>query len=165
MRRMNSNEIFKEQLMACFFEDNWFASLETALKDLTEEQASWKKEENLHSIWEIINHLVFYNTRHLKLFKKEPLSNSHPANEDTFVIKEGDNWHDQKEQLFLVIKEWIDELEKLSEEELQSSVREDNKEPWISVLLNVTIHNASHVGQIILIRKLQGSWKKELSVS
>ncbi|MFY0761863.1 DinB family protein [Metabacillus dongyingensis] len=162
---MNSNEIFKEQLMACFFEDNWFASLETALKDLTEEQASWKQEENIHSIWEIMNHLVFYNSRHLKLFKKEPLSNSHPANEDTFIIKDGDNWHDQKEKLFLVIKEWIEELEKLSEGELLSSVREDNKEPWISVLLNVTIHNASHVGQIILIRKLQGSWKKELSVS
>jgi uncharacterized damage-inducible protein DinB len=164
--RMNSSKhVFKEQLLACFFEDNWFASLETALTDITEEQASWKKEDDLHSIWEIVNHLAFYNARHLKLFKKEPLS-SHPfTNDDTFSIKEGENWLNAKDQLFLVIKEWINELEKTPEEHLQSSVREDNNEPWISVLLNVTIHNASHVGQIIYIRKLQGSWSKELSVS
>ncbi|MGG4488432.1 DinB family protein [Metabacillus idriensis] len=162
---MNTNEIFKEQLMACFFEDNWFASLETALKGLTEEQASWKTEEDTHSIWEIVNHLVFYNTRHLKLFNKVPMSTNYIMNEDTFVIKEGENWHDKKEQLFLVIKGWIEELEKWTEEELLSSIREDTNSPWISVLLNMTIHNASHIGQIILIRKLQGSWKKELSVS
>lgn len=161
----SAKNIFKEQLLACFFEDNWFASLETALTDVTEKQAAWKKDDALHSIWEIVNHLVFYNTRHLKLFKKETLS-SHPhSNDETFSIKEGESWLDTKEQLFLVMKEWINELEKTPDELLQSDVREDNNEPWISVLLNVTIHNASHVGQIIYIRKLQGSWSKELSVS
>lgn len=161
----SAKHIFKEQLLACFFEDSWFASLETALKDVTEEQASWKKNDDLHSIWEIVNHLVFYNTRHLKLFINETLSNHPHSNDDTFSIKEGESWSDSKEQLFLVMEEWINELEKTPEEQLQSSVRADNNEPWMPVLLNMTIHNASHIGQIIYIRKLQGSWSEELSVS
>ena len=37
--------------------------------------------------------------------------------------------------------------------------------PWFSPLAQQNIHNAYHIGQIVLLRKLQGSWDRTKGVS
>jgi hypothetical protein len=37
--------------------------------------------------------------------------------------------------------------------------------PWWSPLAQQNIHNAYHIGQIVLLRKLQGAWDSSKGVS
>ncbi|WP_228552259.1 DinB family protein [Gracilibacillus salitolerans] len=68
---MNVKDIFLAQLNACH-ENTWFVALLNSIDGLTEEQASWKPSETTNSIFEIVNHLIFYNQRYLNSFKGIP---------------------------------------------------------------------------------------------
>ena len=46
-----------------------------------------------------------------------------------------------------------------------SPVNDQYREPWFKPLAQQNIHNAYHTGQIILLRKLQGSWDRSKGVS
>jgi hypothetical protein len=51
------------------------------------------------------------------------------------------------------------ELEKLVETTDEQKLAE-----WAPTLGNICTHNAYHVGQIVYVRKLQGSWNPEKGV-
>ena len=51
------------------------------------------------------------------------------------------------------------ELEKLVE-----TADEKNLQAWASEIAHIGTHNAYHVGQMIFVRKLQGSWNPEKGV-
>ena len=53
----------------------------------------------------------------------------------------------------------------LEEARLDSPVRPEGGETWWQVLLNMTIHTAYHVGQIVTLRKEQGDWDRANGVA
>ena len=61
--------------------------------------------------------------------------------------------------------EWRERLGTIDEAKLESPVNAQYQEPWRSPLAHQNIHNAYHIGQILLLRKLQGSWNPEKGVS
>ena len=61
--------------------------------------------------------------------------------------------------------EWRELIESADEGKFDKSVSEKNKSPWRTLISSINAHNAHHGGQIVLLRKLQGSWDAATGVS
>lgn len=160
---MDQRTIFLRQMAANHNEPNWFVPVERALDGLTEEQAKEKSGDS-NSIWEIVNHLIFWNERYLHRFKGTPATRKIDSNDETFLNENNVDWDDAKTQLFSVLTEWAAAVKGADDEIFERSAHEDRHDPWYSVLANINIHNAYHIGQIVEIRKTQGSWDSSKGV-
>ncbi|MGD6834383.1 DinB family protein [Sutcliffiella halmapala] len=145
---MNVKEVFLEQLSACHNQNAWFVSLHHAIKDLSTEQASWKLNDSSNSIWEIVNHLNYYNERYLLRLQGEDIPKGVHTNDYTFQPIETD-WKTAVDRMNTILSDWSRALENCDEAAL-------NK--WVGDITQLTIHNAYHIGQIVHIRKQQEAW-------
>jgi uncharacterized damage-inducible protein DinB len=153
---MNSKDIFLKQLRACHNKNGWFVSLHSAVNGLTAEQALWKSIESTNSIWEIVNHLIFYNRRYLHRFKETPLPQTEVnSNKATFNNLNDEDWQSTIININTIMSEWVNTVK---------DSQEDKVESWSSDLVHLTIHNAYHIGQIVHIRKQQGTWNPKQGV-
>ncbi|PYX42767.1 MAG: DinB family protein [Acidobacteria bacterium] len=147
--------ILLEQLRTTHNEKDWFVTIDGAVEGLTAEQASWKDGSGNHSVGQLTNHLLFWNRRELAKFKGEPEQKFSGNNDETFNNFDAKKWNDTVKQL----DEVMSQLEKLVE------TADDKKlEGWASEIAHIGAHNAYHVGQMIFVRKLQGSWNPEKGV-
>src|SRR5438477_7891407 len=147
--------ILLEQLRTTHNEKDWFVPISVAVEGLTAEQASWKDGSGNHSVGQLTNHLLFWNRRELAKFKGEPEQKFSGNNDETFNNFDAKKWNDTVKQL----DEVMSQLEKLVE------TADDKKlEGWASEIAHIGTHNAYHVGQMIFVRKLQGSWNPEKGV-
>ncbi len=110
-----------------------------------------------HSIWEILNHLIYWQDYCLLLLEGDnPTSPEHasyswkcprgPVNEQ--------QWLD-------TVKRFLSGLvsaEKASAIELDGNLLARPQESRIEVLESLVGHNSYHLGQIVLLRQLLGSW-------
>lgn len=152
---MNTKDIILSQLSACHNQNSWFVSLNNAIHGLTAEQAFWKSNETVNSIWEIVSHLAFYNKRYLNRFKDIPISNEVDSNENTFKNIDGLSWEHTVELTNKILSEWIIFVEECGDEEIQR---------WSSDITYLTLHNAYHIGQIVHIRKQREIWDPKQGV-
>ena len=150
---MNLKELLLAQLNACQ-ENTWFVSLLNSIDGLTEEQANWKPNGKTNSIFEIVNHLIFYNQRFLNRFKDIP--NDKNVDNNTFKNKEELNWNDTVKWINEIMSEWKDVVKEADTNKLNDRSSE---------LAHLTIHTTYHTGQIIYIRKLQGIWDSKNGVN
>ena len=165
---MTTKETLLEQFTACYDENGWFVALKNAVKDLTAEQAIWKTENLDNSIWEILSHLNFYNEAYLKRFKGIDYVYPTSENSETFSSAETateDGWRAEIERFDSVMSEWRNLLEAADENKFNEAFSATNKSLWSSLLAHVNVHNAHHGGQIVVLRKLQGSWDAKQGVS
>lgn len=146
---MNSKEILVDQLKACHDQDTWFVSLQSALSGLTEEQASAKTNRTVNSIHEIVNHLIYYNQRYLNRFKGISNPKGLESNDYTFTKNDDRSWQSTVEMIDHIMSEWIITVKESQEDRLQQ---------WVLDLTHLTVHTTYHIGQIVHIRKEQGSW-------
>lgn len=126
-----------------------------AVEGLTPEQAKWKDKSGNHSIGQLTNHLAFWNAEQLAKFKGEKPPAYSGNNEDTFNGFDSKTWAATVKKLDSVLTEWEKVVEQADEAKLKS---------WASAIAHVGTHNAYHTGQIIYIRRLQGSWDPEKGV-
>jgi len=137
-------------------EAEWFTPMNTAVAGLTAEQAKWvpktaqgKLDPNAnHSVGMLAYHLVFWNENTLARLRWEKSANP-SNNEETFNDFDAAHWDDIVQRLDRVMKNLETEVEKIPEEKLPKVA------PTIS---HISTHNAYHTGQILYVRKLQGSW-------
>jgi uncharacterized damage-inducible protein DinB len=161
---MKMNKLISGQLSACYDKKDWFIPLRTSLKGISVKEAAWKPSENSNSIFELINHLIYWNGRFLKRFKGiDPGPAGIKSNDDTFG-KQGETLTAAKlksriKALDGVMKELRNHIEKSNDQKLESPVSDKIKYKWYAVLLNINAHNAYHTGQIVLLRKVQKKWK------
>jgi uncharacterized damage-inducible protein DinB len=147
--------ILLEQLKTTHNEKDWFVPINVAVEGMTAEQATWKDGSGNHSVGQLTYHLLFWNKRELDKFKGLPEQKFSGNNEETFNDFDSKKWNDTVQQLDQVMTE----LEKLVE------TADDTKlESWASEMAHIGTHNAYHVGQIIFVRKAQGSWNPEKGV-
>jgi hypothetical protein len=85
-------------------------------------------------------------------------------NDTTFRSDESD-WQQTLAKLDSVMLEWRNELAAMDDARLSEHVNAEYQEPFWKPLAHQNIHNAYHIGQILLLRKLQGSWNPEKGVS
>ncbi|WYP27491.1 DinB family protein [Alkalihalobacillus sp. FSL W8-0930] len=149
---MNVKDVFLAQIHSCR-ENTWFVSLLNSIDGLTEEQANWKPSETSNSISEIVNHLIFYNQRYLNRFKNIPNEKFDDTN--TFINSEGLNWNEIVKRITTIMSEWKNVVEDADAQTLDDKA---------SDLAHLTIHTTYHTGQILYIRKLQGTWNPQNGV-
>lgn len=167
---MTAKQILLDQFTACYDENGWFVALKNALQDLTAEQANWKPAGVEHSARETVNHLIFWNERWLRRFRNEQINDA-PETAETFLAgEEGQDftetdWANLVRKLYEVFDAWKVILETIDKAKLNEQVSEKYAAPWRSPLASMNIHNAYHIGQIVIVRKLQGSWNAKQGVS
>ena len=134
----------------------WFTPMNTAVAGLTAEQAKWVPRnaegkfdpEANHSVGMLAYHLVFWNENALARLRGEKPANP-SSNDETFNDFEAAHWNDIVQRLDRVMKNLETEVERMPEKKLAEVA------PTIS---HISTHNAYHTGQILYVRKLQGSW-------
>jgi uncharacterized damage-inducible protein DinB len=144
-----------EQLKTTHSVKDWFVPVNVALEGLTPEQASWKDKSGNHSIGQLANHLLFWNSQELAKFRGEKPSAYSGDNNETFNNFDAKNWADTVRKLDEGLTAWETAVANSDEAKLQS---------WYSVIAHIGTHNAYHTGQIIFIRRQQGSWNPENGV-
>jgi uncharacterized damage-inducible protein DinB len=102
-----------------------------------------------------VNHLAFWNSRSLEQFKGQKPSAYNGNNDETFNSFDAKTWRETVQRLDEAMKAWEKAVAEADETKLKTSG---------SLVAHIGTHNAYHVGQIIYIRKLQGSWNPENGV-
>lgn len=146
--------ILLEQLRSTHNQKEWFAPANTAVEGLTAEQANWTDGKGNHSVGQLVNHLIFWDRRNLQRFKGEPVE-KFTNNDETFTNFDRTQWTAAVKQLDEVMTEW---------EEAVAAADEGKLKDWYSTIAHIGAHNAYHIGQIIYVRKEQGSWDSEKGV-
>jgi len=141
--------VLLEQLQTTHNKKDWFVPVMTALEGLTAEQASWKDSSGGHSSGQLANHLLFWNSQVLAKLKGEKPAPYSGNNDETFNSFDAKLWRQTVTRLDQVLTE----IEKLVQ-----TADEQQLAKWASTIAHIGAHNAYHTGQIISVRKLQGSW-------
>jgi uncharacterized damage-inducible protein DinB len=151
------------QLRSTHNKAEWFVPVNTAVAGLTPEQARWiPKSEGPknpapedHSVGMLAYHLLYWNTQALTQLKGEKVPPPTSDNNETFNKFDATSWPDTVKKL----DENLTALEQLVE------AADDAKIAAIAnTIAHISAHNAYHTGQIVMIRKLQGSWDPEKGV-
>jgi uncharacterized damage-inducible protein DinB len=147
--------ILLELLRSTHTQADWFVPANTAVEGLTAEQASWTDGKGNHSVGQLAAHIIFWNRRNLARFKGESLEKFNGRNDETFTSFDDKQWTATVKELDAVMTEWEKAVEAADEAKLKS---------WYSTIAHIGAHNAYHIGQIIYVRKEQGSWDPEKGV-
>jgi uncharacterized damage-inducible protein DinB len=147
--------ILLEQLRTTHNVKDWFVPVNIALEGLTPEQAKWTDGSGNHSIGQLANHLVFWNFQQLTKFKNLPQPAFNGNNDETFNSFDSNNWKATVQRLDSILTALEKAVEEADDKKLQS---------WYSAIAHIGTHNAYHTGQMIYIRKLQGSWDSSKGV-
>lgn len=145
-----------QQLKSTHNQKEWFVPANIAVEGLTAEQASWKDGSGNHSAGQLAHHLVFWNERVLTELSGQKPANFNGNNDETFDSFDKKTWDDLVKRLDAVMAG----IEKIVQDADQATL---NK--IAPVIANVSTHNAYHTGQIIFVRKLQGSWDAKKGVN
>ena len=142
--------VLLEQLKTTHNVQDWFVPASKAVEGLTAEQAAWKQGTANHSIAQLVHHLIFWDTNQLSKFKGEKPAAYSGNNEDTFEPSaDKKTWDAAVGELDEVMTAWEKAVETADDAKLQA---------WYSTIAHIGTHNAYHTGQILFIRKQQGSW-------
>ena len=141
--------ILLEQLRTTHNTKDWFVDANTAVAGLTPEQANWKDGSGNHSVGQLAYHLVFWNQQELAKFKGETPAKFSGNNDETFTNFDAKQWATTVQQLDQVMTDWEKAIEAADDKKLQA---------WYSDIAHIGTHNAYHIGQIVYVRKEQGSW-------
>jgi len=147
--------ILLEQLKTTHNAKDWFVDANTAVAGLTPEQASWTDGKGNHSVGQLTYHIVFWNQQVLAKLKGETPAKFDGNNDETFNNFDAKKWTATVQQLDQVMKDIEQFVETADDQKLAAAA---------STLAHVGTHNAYHVGQIVYVRKEQGSWDPEKGV-
>lgn len=151
----------------CFNKDGWFVAVRNAIDGLNVEQAAWKPNDSVNCIWETLSHLTYYNHAYLQRFKGIGYEYDVADNNETFSTgeyTEGD-WQADVARFYAVMTEWRQLIAAADESKFLKPVPTNASSNWADLIADVNAHNAYHTGQIVLLRKLAGSWDSSEGVS
>src|SRR5215469_16072255 len=149
-------DVLLAELRSTHTHEEWFVPVNTAVKGLTADQANWTDGKGNHSVGQLIYHLLFWNRRNLQVLKGEKPEKFSGNNDETFDKFDAKTWNETVQQLDEVMKELEKWVETADEAKLKEAAQ---------VFTHISTHNAYHIGQIIYVRKEQGSWDPKNGVS
>lgn len=157
---MKAIDLLLKQLDHTYDHEGWYLPLQPALAGLTAAQANWRPPgEAANTIWETVNHLLYFKERLLaKLQGKTP---EYPAtsNDETFAgagsSDDEEAWQATVARVEAVHKGLVEVLSTKTDDELDTPF---SKTSLGALIADILLHDACHTGQIIQIRKLQGSY-------
>ncbi len=149
--------ILLSQLRSTHNQADWFVPVNTAVAGLTADQAKWvptnaagKVDANAnHSVGMLAYHLLFWNTNSLAKLKGEKAPPVPSNNDETFNQFDAATWTKTEHDLDAVLT---------ALEDLVAHADDTTLVKIAPTIANISTHNAYHTGQILYVRKLQGSW-------
>ena len=149
--------VLLSQLRSTHNKAEWFVPVNAAVAGLTAEQAKWVPTNAAgkvdpvanHSSGMLAYHLLFWNTHSLAELKGEKTAPDPGNNDETFNDFDAANWAKTAHDLDAVLTSLEEFVEHADEAKLAKIA------PTIA---HISTHNAYHTGQILYVRKLQGSW-------
>ena len=164
---MSTKDTLLRQFTKCYDENGWFVAVRNAIEGVNVEQAAWKNEDSVNCIWETLSHLTYYNYAYLQRFKGIEYEYDVSNNEETFSTGEytESDWQADVARFDAVMTEWRRLIESADESKFSEPVPTNPSRTWAELIADVNAHNAHHGGQIVLLRKLQGSWDSSGGVS
>jgi uncharacterized damage-inducible protein DinB len=146
--------ILIEQLVSTHNKAEWFVPAKTAVDGLTAEQATSSDGKGNHSVGQLVNHIVFWDRWELRKFTGEQKGDYTGKNDDTFNF-DPKKWDELVKDLDKVMTDWEKAVETADEAKLND---------WYPTIAHIGTHNAYHIGEIVMVRKEQGSWNPEKGV-
>jgi uncharacterized damage-inducible protein DinB len=155
-----------EQFTACYDKNGWFVSLKNAIAGITAEQASWRPDGADNSISSLLSHMNYYNNAYLERFQGREFRYDIADNDATFTqaVNDGE-WRSEVRRFETIMDGWRSSLEAADESKFDEIAPPHSSILWSNVIANINAHTAHHCGQIVLLRKLQGSWDRAKGVS
>ncbi len=153
---MNLREVLLKQLHSTHDKAEWFVPLDTAVANLTPDQVRWVPKSNaqMHSVAQLVAHLVYWNENALATLHGQKPAPYSGNNEDTFVGYDVNK---------ITPAEWTALVARLDRcltglEQWVQSASDADLAKGANTIAHVGTHNAYHTGEIVYVRKLQGSW-------
>lgn len=161
---MTVKQLLLDQFSSTYDTNAWFVAIRNAIDGVTTEQADWKAEGTGSSIRGFLNHVYYYNHAYLQRFKLGDYEYTKGDNDETFETDK--SWEQEVADFDAMMNDWRSELENAADSKFDELVpnRTDGA-IWTDILGCIMTHTAYHAGEIVLLRKLQGSWNKEKGVS
>ena len=148
--------VLMEQLRTTHNAEDWFVPVSIAVDGLTAEQAQWKPAgKDAHSVGQLAYHIWYWDQRSLAQFKGEKLPAFDGNNNETFDKFSAAEWDDLVKKLNQELVDWETAVQQADDAKLAANA---------SLIAHIGAHRAYHVGQILYVRKLQGSWNPEKGV-
>src|SRR6185437_3129256 len=148
--------VLLEQLRTTNNAEDWFVPVSIAVDGMTAEQAQWKPAgKDAHSVGQLAYHIWYWDARSLQRFKGEKLDKFDGNNNETFDKFDAAQWNDLVKKLNQELADWETAVENASDADLAKRA---------SLIAHIGAHRAYHVGQILYVRKLQGSWNPDKGV-
>ena len=135
---------------------NWFVCGNVAMANLTPQQASWSDGKGNHSVGQLVYHIVFWNKQSLAKFHGETPEKFSGKNDDTFTNFDAKQWNGLVHQFDQVMTDLEKTVENANDEQLAK---------WAPTIANISLHNAYHIGEIVMVRKEQGAWDASKGVN
>lgn len=148
----------KERIIALFENlfngDPWIdVTIMATLQKLSGSQAAAKVLPGCNSIWEIVNHMISWRKNVLQRIQGKILTTPSHNYFEMVDDTSQDAWLKTLETFQQTQKEWIDYLEKLNIEVLQTKYP-SNGMTYFEHIHGILQHDAYHLGQIVLLSKL-----------
>jgi uncharacterized damage-inducible protein DinB len=148
--------VLLQQLKDTHTNSNWFVCANVAVAGLTAEQANWTDGKGNHSVGQLTYHIWYWNKRNLDKMKGEKLEKFSGNNDETFNDFDAKSWNETVQKMDAVLTE----LEKIVENADEAKLKE-----IAPTIANISAHNAYHIGEIVMVRKEQGSWDPKKGVN
>lgn len=139
--------------------EGWYPPLKAALDNVNDREATLRLEGKAsHTIAELVIHLLYYKKRFLYRLDRKAWTATIETNDESFsTIAEATpaQWQDAVNELKMVHQRIRKKLAEIDNNDLDIPLPEATIGEQFFTLI---VHDAYHTGQIVMIRKLQGTW-------
>jgi uncharacterized damage-inducible protein DinB len=151
---MNEISRIVDQLERAYNGNPWYGPpLTSVLEGVTPEKAAARPGGDVHSIWELTEHIIAWEQIALRRIAGEIVKNV-PESMNFPLIRETDAvaWQKTVAGLARAHAELVDMVRKLSESQLHENLRGEEYNAYF-LLHGVIQHNIYHTGQIVTLKK------------
>jgi uncharacterized damage-inducible protein DinB len=153
---------FREQLVALLTKGQAHVTLGGALRDLAPALRGRRAAPGLHSIWEEMQHLRLAQEDILR-FTLDPAWESPPFPAGYWPPPESKPTDAEWDEALASFQRDLEEtcaLARDPDRDLTAVIPHGEGRTYLRQILLIADHNAYHLGQIVLTRKLLGAWKR-----
>ena len=143
-------QVLLDQLDATHDKAGWYVPVMQSLTGLTDEQSRWQEPGIEHSIAQLVQHIIYWNRLELDKFLSQPATMQEMSNNETFAQPAAGAWNGLVQQLDKIFTDWAAAIASSEDQKIAASS---------TVIAQINVHTAYHTGQIVYLRKRQGSWQ------
>jgi uncharacterized damage-inducible protein DinB len=110
-----------------------------------------------HSIWQILNHMIYWQEFSLTLLRGENPNNPKHAS-DTWTDKVSPTSEGEWKEVVRTFLEGLCTAEEFTDVDLEHAVAARENRSRAEVIGMIVGHNSYHMGQVVLVRQMLGTW-------